>query len=433
MVALLSSRRSRRQETESQVDNSRRLLINRAILLPIALLLGLLSPARAFAQNSLHADPLAFDPLVQDALKHFYNLDYDGAMTRFQQVIQQHPQEPLAYALALQTAIFRELYHQDLLDTTYYAHNSFLTSKRQVTIPDTARRQIEDLNGKVADLAGHRLKSEARDQSAVKNALFARGYARGLHASFITLADHSYFTAAREGLAARNDSEAVLKIDPAYADADMAVGIQQFAVASLPGLLRLAIGITGVGGSKEKGLRLLRTAAEKGVVTNIDARTALSLFLRHDGRYPEALAVQHDLAHQFPHDYLFRLEEANLAKDEGNGPLAIATYKAVLADANKPHYFVDPRLALDYFGLADTERGQNDIEDAARDYVRSATQHNTSDWLRKRAELNAGEMFDLLHNRAAAVQQYTRAAASGGDQSKADEARKYLRNPYSQR
>ena len=55
-----------------------------------------------------------------------------------------------------------------------------------------------------------------------------------MHAAFITLADHSFVGAARQGLAARNDSEDVLKLDPNYQDAKMAVGIQQFAVASLP-------------------------------------------------------------------------------------------------------------------------------------------------------------------------------------------------------
>ena len=389
-----------------------------------------LIPGAAGAQASTHADPLAFDPAVQDGLTHFYNLDYDGAMERFRHVIQVHPEEPLAYALALQVAVFRELYHQDLLDTTYYAHNSFLTTKRQVNIDDRSRKDIESLTQNAEAASERRIKAEPHDKNAVKNALFARGFALGLHAAFITLADHSYFTAAREGLSARNDSEAVLKIDPAYADADMAVGLQQFAVASLPRLLRMAIGIAGLGGNKEKGLALLRTASEKGVVTNIDSRTALSLFLRHDGRYAEALAVQHGLAEEFPHNYLFRLEEANLAKDEGNGPLAISIYTEVISDASKRGYFTGARLQMAYFGLADTERGQNDLADAAKGYVESAKQPNNSDWLRKRAELNAGEMFDLLHDRAAAIKQYQKAAAAGGDQSKADEARKYLRAPY---
>ena len=188
-----------------------RISLLKLILLPLAVALGLsLPPGTSLAQSTPHADPLAFNPSVQDAFNHFYNLDYDGAMTRFEQVIQQHPQEPLAYAFALQVAIFRELYHQDLLDTTYYAHNSFLTTKRQVNVSDAARHQIEDLNNKVTELADERLRSDSHDKNVVKNALFARGYAKGLHAAFITLADHSYFTAAREGLAARNDSEAAL-------------------------------------------------------------------------------------------------------------------------------------------------------------------------------------------------------------------------------
>ena len=156
----------------------------------------------------------------------------------------------------------------------------------------------------------------------------------------------------------------------------------------------------------------------------------ISLFLRHDGRYPEAVAVQHGLAMQYPHDYLFRLEEANLTKDEGNGPGAIALYKQVLADAAKPGYFIDPRLQLAFFGLADTQRGQNDVADAADTYLKAAEQPNCSDWLRKRAQLNAGEMFDLLHQRARAVKLYQMASAGGGDQSQAEMARRFLNTPY---
>jgi tetratricopeptide (TPR) repeat protein len=378
------------------------------------------------AQPSAHTDPINYDPTIQDGLARFYNLDYDAAITRFEHVSAAHPNEPMPYAFDLMALIFRELYHQDLLDTTYYAHDSFLTNARRVDIPPAARQRIEDLTNRVITLADERLKANPRDA----NAYFARGYARGLHAAFITLAEHSFLAAARQGLAARNDSEQALKIDPAYADADMAVGIQQFAVASLPGFVRLVVGIAGVGGNKQRGLELLKTAIAQGVVTPVQAATALSLFLRHDARYPEALAVQHRLAAQYPHDYLFRLEEANLAKDEGNGPLAIATYKTVLADAAKPGFFVDPRLQLALFGLADTERGQNDIADAARHYLEASSQPACSEWLRKRADLNAGEMLDLLHQRPAAIEAYKRAAAPGTDQSQQSLARRYLNTPY---
>jgi tetratricopeptide (TPR) repeat protein len=373
-----------------------------------------------------HADPLNFDPVVRDGYNHFYILDYDAALARFEQVIKAHPQEPIAYDYALQAMIFRELYHADLLDTTYYAHDNFLTNQRKVEIPAANRQRIESLANQAMSLADQRLKADPQD----KNALFARGFAKGLHAAFITLADHSYFTAARQGLSARNDSEAVLKIDPDYADADMAIGIQQFAVASLPRMIRVMVGIAGVGGNKQKGLDLLKISIAKGTITSVESRTTMSLFLRHDARYGEALAVQRGLAEEYPHDYLFRLEVANLAKDKGDGPGVIPIYKQVLADAAKPGYFVDPRLQMAYFGLADTERGQNMVADAAKHFLAAAAQPDCSDWLRRRAELNAGEMLDLLHDRAGALAQYEKAAAPGGDQSQSEAARRFMKTPY---
>jgi len=393
-----------------------------AVVVLLLLLCGM--PARA--QAAAHTDPLNLDPTVRAAYEKFYNLDYDGALRLFDEVSKAHPQEPMAWDYILMATIFRELYLQDLLDTTYYAHDSFLSSRRDVPVSPQVRSTIERLTNKVVNMCDRRIEQNPAD----KNAYFARGYARGMHAVFITLADHSFASAAHQGLQSRNDSERVLKIDPQYTDAKMAIGLQQFAVAALPRFLRIMVGIIGVSGSKEQGLNLLRDAGAHGVVTSVESRTALSLFLRHDGRYPEALAVERGLADQYPHDYLFRLEVANLMKDGGQGMVAVREYEAVLADAGKKGYFVDPRLQLAYFGLADTQRGQNLVKEAAANYLLAAEQQNCSDWLRKRAQLNAGEMFDLLHDRSQAVKMYRMAAAGAGEQSQADAARRYLRNPY---
>ena len=393
-------------------------------LLPVGAMASAVPPQKY--DPTQHSDPLNFDPIVREGYERFYNLDYEGSLSRFESVLKAHPKEPIAYGYVLMATVFRELYHQDLLDTTYYAHDNFLTSKRNVPVSEATRQRIESLTETGIKLSDERIKANAQD----KNAWFARGYIRGMHAVFITLVDHSFVAAARQGYASRGDSEQVLKIDPEYADAKMAIGIQLFAVASLPRLVRIMVGIVGVGGNKEKGLEMLREAAAQGVVTAVESRTVMSLFLRHDARYPAALEVQHGLAAEYPHDYLFRLEEANLTKDEGNGPGAIALYKVVLADTAKPGYFVDPRPQLAWFGVADTERGQNDLADAAEHYVKAAEQPECSDWLRKRAQLNAGEMYDLLHQRDKAVSLYEKAAAGGGDQSQAEAARRLLKTPY---
>jgi hypothetical protein len=392
---------------------------------PFLLFLLLATPLLANTPNP-HTDPINVTPEVREAHNLFYNLDYDGALSRFEAIQRANPQNPMAANYVLMTLIFRELYHQDLLDTTYYAHDSFIFSKRDVSVPEAIHQRIDKLTDSIVAMCDQQIKQNPNNP----NTYFARGYAKGMHSAFLTLAFHSYYASARQGLSSRQDSEEALRLDPNYADAKMAVGIQQFAVASLPRFLRIMIGITGVTGNKEKGLDLLRQCAADGTVNRVECRTSLALFLRHDARYAEALNVMHGLSQDYPRDYLFRLEEANLAKDKGDGPTAIATYKRVLADATKPGYFTDPRLQMAYFGLAETQRGQNLIADAAQNYVNAAAQPKCSDWVRRRAELAAGQMFDLLHQREKAVEQYQRAAAPGGDQSQAEDARKYLKTPY---
>ena len=226
-----------------------------------------LDPGQARAQANVHTDPLNLDPMVRQGYEHFYNLDYDGALKIFETVAQQHPQEPMAWDYVLVGTVFRELYHQDLLDTTYYAHDSFLSTKREVDVPKATREGIESLTDKIIGLSDGRLQANAND----KNALFARGFARGIHASFLTLVDHAFAAAAKQGYQSRNDSEAVLKIDPQYADANMAIGIQLFAVASLPRFVRMVVGIMGVGGSWQNALDLLPVPRERGVIPGVQS------------------------------------------------------------------------------------------------------------------------------------------------------------------
>src|ERR1700738_2940541 len=118
----------------------------------VMLMLSLGRPAvpEQFDQAA-HTDPINLTPQVRDAHEHFYNLDYDGALSRFEAIQKANPQSAIATGYVLMTLIFRELYRQDLLDTTYYAHDSFLTSRRSVPVPKATRDRIEFLtNGAIA-------------------------------------------------------------------------------------------------------------------------------------------------------------------------------------------------------------------------------------------------------------------------------------------
>jgi len=147
-------------------------------------------------------------------------------------------------------------------------------------------------------------------------------------------------------------------------------------------------------------------------------------------RYKEAIQVVIKLKSEYPRDYLFNLEEANLRKDAGEGMAAVEAYRAILAANEKSGYFYSPRLELTYFGLGDALRGQRHYAEAAQAYEKAAGTANAGLELRIRSLLDAGECRDLNGERQRAVADYNAAVDAGPNTSRADTARKYMRHVY---
>ncbi|MGC9291181.1 MAG: tetratricopeptide repeat protein [Acidobacteriaceae bacterium] len=403
-----------------------------APVLPLFLaLLGALygaQPLRAVvtAPNGVHTDALNLTPEVHQAYLHFYDLDYDGAMLRFQKIQQAHPDDPISTVYVLNTTVFRELYRLDLLDTTLYVHDGFMTGKHPVVEDMRVRAQVEAQSAQAIRIADEQLRKDPQDVDA----LFARGYARSLLATYMAMVEKSYIPALRMALAARRDNERVLRLDPKYVDAKLVVGVHEYVVGSLAIPFKLLAGLVGINGSKSKGLAYLRDDGQNGIITATGASTALALFLRREARYQDAIAVIQGLEKQYPRDFLFHLEKANLVKDAGEGAPAIAEYRALLQQARRPGYFPNAHMEMAWYGLGEALRGQRDYASAADAYQQAALQPTISPLLKRRTELAAGEMYDLLHQRVAAQQQYAKVIAFGGDSTEVERARRFQHSPY---
>jgi len=175
------------------------------VRLALGFALGSLCQAAAAADSTVHTDPLNYDPVVRDAYQHFYNLDYDGALARFEQVEKAHPKDPIATTYRLNCILFRELYRLDLLDTTFYANDGFLTGKHTIAEDPKVRDQIDDLYNKATQQADDVLKDKPDDV----NALFARGWARSLKATYEAMVERSFVAGLRLALRRRGDRPAV--------------------------------------------------------------------------------------------------------------------------------------------------------------------------------------------------------------------------------
>jgi len=229
---------------------------------------------------------------------------------------------------------------------------------------------------------------------------------------------------------AKDDAERVLEIDPDYVDAKLVAGVYQYVVGALPWPFKIMIGFAGITGSKSEGMAMLHDAASRGVVTSVEARTVIALFLRREARYKDAIQVIRNLIKQYPHDYLFCLEEANLQKDAGEGMVAVTAYQDVVVKSARPGYFAEARLELAYFGLGDALRGQRHYSEAAQAYEQAAYTKNVGPELKIRSLLAAGECRDMNGERPLALRDYRMSIDAGPNTSRADTARKRLRTPY---
>jgi tetratricopeptide (TPR) repeat protein len=392
-----------------------------------SILLLILMGSGSFCRAAdVHTNPLNNDPLVKEGFEHFYLLDYPGAVERFSRFHEQHPGDPQPTALLLEAEVFQELYRQDLLDTTFYANDGFLTGKHATEEDPKIRERILGLADEAIHEADWRLDKNQNDVDA----LYSRGWARALKCTYIAMVERGYYAGFKLATAAKNDAARVLELDPDYVDAKLVVGVYDYVVGALPLPFKLLIGFAGITGSKKTGLEMLADDGQRGLTTSVDARTTISLFLRREGRYKEAIQVVLKLKSEYPRDYLFSLEEANLRKDDGEGMVAVESYRAILTANAKPGYFYSPRMELTYFGLGDAQRGQRHFGEAAQAYEQAANMPNVGPELKIRSLLAAGQCHDLNGERELAVKDYQAAIDGGPNTSRADTARKYLRNAY---
>jgi tetratricopeptide (TPR) repeat protein len=364
--------------------------------------------------------------LVRDAFNHYYNLDYDGAMLRFEKVRAAHPDDPIATAYLLNCVLFHELYQLDLLDTTFYANDGFLSGKHPVTEDPRVREQINSL----ADVAIAQADAQYTAHPDDLNALFVRGWVRSLKAVYMAMVERQYVASLRLALEAHSDHQHVLDKDPEYVDAKLVVGVYQYVIGSLSFGFKVVVGFAGIGGSKSRGMELMYDSAARGVISSIESRTCLAFFLRREAQYKRAIEIVRTQVKEYPHNFLFALEEANLLKDDGQGQAAIATYRRIVSDAQGSRYYIDAHLELVYFGLGESLRGQKMYSDAVAAYEHASNLPTTSPELKRRSLLAAGQVYDLMHEHDKARGEYLAVLAAGPDTSQADLARKYMRNAY---
>ena len=363
------------------------------------------------------------DPLNAPTFEHFYNLEYDAAVQGFEQVVRGHPDDPFAANHLITGLLIRELYRMGALNTGEYADDSFIGEAHRPADPKV-KAQIQQLVERAENLEEQRLKANDKDVDA----LYARGVTRASFALYTALVERAWFSALRNAVGARRDHERVLDLDPKYVDAKLVVGTHNYVMGSLPWAVKTAVSLVGLSGTKEKGFQYLREVAKSNGENSVDAQVILCLFLRREHRYDEALVIMRSLIPRYPHNLLLAVEEGNLLRSAGRAEAA-AVYRRVW-QAGREGRYSGLHYELAALGLGDLLRSQKDFSGAANAYeqVHEVTQPDAE--ILQKADLGAGEMYDLMAKRDLALKKYRAVVATNGSTPSAATARQHIQEPY---
>jgi tetratricopeptide (TPR) repeat protein len=364
------------------------------------------------------------DPLNAPAFDHYYNLDYDQAIQEFDQVLHRHPDDPFAVNHLMTAILIRELYRMGALNSGEYSNDNFIGQAHRPADP-RVKQQIKGLVERAEDLEELALKSNPNNIDA----LYARGATRAEFSLYTALIERAWFSALRNAVGARHDHERVLELNPNYVDAKLVVGAHYYVLGSLPWGVKMAVSLVGLSGSKEKGIEYLYDVAKAGSESSTDAQVVLSVFLRREHRYDEALEIIRGLIPLYPHSILFALEEGNLLRAAGRAPEAAAVYGRIWQAGREGHY-AGLHYELAAVSLGDLLRERKDYGGAAAAYDEVSQVSQPDPELLQKSELGAGEMYDLLKKRDIAIKRYQAVIGSGGSPALTQTARDCIKEPY---
>lgn len=372
--------------------------------------------------KAIHGAPR--DPQTDAAFDHFYNMDYDRATQEFERIVEKRPNDPFAVNHLLTAVLMHDLYDTGAMNTGDYANDSFIGRTPRPTDPKVKER-IKQLVHRALVLEDKQLKANPNDI----NALYCRGVTRAQFSVYTGLVERAWFSALRNAVGARHDHERVLELDPGYVDAKLAVGTHNYVVGNLPWSVKVAAAIAGLSGSKEKGLAYLRDVARADCENSVDAKIILTLFLRREHQYDEALGYMEELTARYPRNHLFPTEVANLDRAAGRLPEAEAVYRHVWQNGREGKYGT-LHYELAAWGLGELLRSKKDLSAAAAAYELVNQAPNPDPDILQKANLAAGEMYDLLQKRDLAMKRYETVLAGNANTGPADQARRYIREAY---
>ena len=380
-----------------------------------------------------------FDELRLGGYEALYNLDYDEARRLFKEMTRLYPDHPAGPQCLAATLWLQELNRSRHLQASLYSTESFSTSEDKVDL--RLVEQFRQWTRAAKTLAEARLKRNPRDVEA----LYFLGVTEGLKAVFAAAVERRFMASLTDSSHAVERHREVLKLDPAFHDAELSIGMYHYIVGSLPLPVKLMASVGGMRGSKKRGLETLERVAREGHWAQGIAKLLLIDLYKREKRWPEAIALARELGARYPRNYLFQLQAADAL-------MARATTLQRAKNGSDSAARADQQEAFRIFESLLRDRGKGKERDAAGDLIhyrygealllagqaaRAAEEFlaakgngSTQSGLATMAQLRAAQAMDLAGRRREALAEYRAVLERPKVNRSYEEARKGLSEPY---
>jgi tetratricopeptide (TPR) repeat protein len=217
--------------------------------------------------------------------------------------------------------------------------------------------------------------------------------------------NHRWFPAYFTGKRAKRHLEKALDLNPALKDALSGIGIYDYFIAKLPGIVRV-LAFYGQRGDPAGGLEAIRRAIREGSYTVTGTRIALALILIRNEKRPDlALETIDALLAEYPRGPFIRALRLMALYDLGDLE-GLEAEAALQQDMLKRGVFPEDYAAQALFagGAAAFKAGRRGV--ARRRYERAVAEGSPADPFHTWSRLHLGFLDDLAGEREKAVARY---------------------------
>jgi tetratricopeptide (TPR) repeat protein len=251
----------------------------------------------------VHAASLHETMSTQPGFTHFYNLEYDEALTEFLAQAGQNPNSPDAFNHIAQTILYREMYRAGMLSSDFFMGTKFVHQPK-LPLAEADDKQLRDALNHAIGLCEEKLAAKPDDTAA----LYAMGVSYGLRGNYLFIVKKAWTDALRDVSEARKLHRRVTELDPDFIDAELTQGVNDYVVGSLPLRWKMLGFLGGFHGDKQRGIRTLCEVGERGRINRVDAMVLLAAVYLREKKPEMAIPVLKELTAEFPKNSLVKVE-----------------------------------------------------------------------------------------------------------------------------